>query len=274
MSNPSNQVIATYSELAQKYDDPSHVTSWWTSHSDRIVASLDIKSSFDTVAEVGCGTGRALFHVASRSSPTVRFIGVEPAQQMRQRAAAVTRDLPNVRIVEGTFERLPLERASVDYMFSIDAFHWTPDAPAAVNEIARVMRPSGEMDLFFNGGKIGREFIQVTTPIYVRYMGLRYIVEAARTRHRFTKDQALALFSERFGTDRVQVDEVHRTYYDTVEGHLDCWVRFEPQMLPQLLALPAERRSECQRKIREALATLATDKGVPYTMHQLHVQVR
>lgn len=274
MSYHSNQVIATYSALADKYDDPSHVNSWWTVHSDQIVASLSLRSGFRTVVEVGCGTGRALSQLASRSHPAVRFTGVEPAEDMRRRARAVTRDLPNVRIVDGAFERLSLEPASVDYMFSLDAFHWVSDPRRAVTEMARVMTPSGEMDHFFNGRNIGHEFIQATTPVYMKYLGLRRLVEAARMRHRFTRDDALALFGEVFGSVRVRVDEVCHTYYDTIEGHLGWWVRFEPQLLPQLLALPPDIRSECEREVRAALSGLNTDRGIAYTMHQLHVQVR
>jgi ubiquinone/menaquinone biosynthesis C-methylase UbiE len=270
MSPHRNQVIETYSELAGKYDDPGNVHSCWTVHSDRIVASLSLKPRFQTVAEVGCGTGRALHNLASRSHSAVRFIGVEPAEDMRRRALALNGSNPSVRIVDGAFETLPLEKGSVDYLFSVDAFHWVARPDLAVREMARVMKPSGEMDLFFNGQNIGQEFIQATTPVYLKYMGLRYLVEAAGMRHRFTKDETQALFGETFGPDRVQVDEIYETYFDTVDGHLGWWVRLEAQ----LLAVPAERRNECQREIREVLAALETDQGVPYTIHQLHVQVR
>src|SRR2546426_5545396 len=118
-----NQVIATYSDLAGQYDDPGNVHSCWTVHSDRIVASLSLKSRFQTVAEVGCGTGRALHKLASRSRPAVRFIGVEPAEDMRRRAQSLNRSNPSVRIVARTFETLPLEQASVDYLFSVDGLH-------------------------------------------------------------------------------------------------------------------------------------------------------
>ncbi len=44
-------------------------------------------------------------------------------------------------------------------------------------------------------------------------------------------------------------------------------------LAPQLLAIPAERREECGRELHQALATLQTERGVPYTIHQLHVHV-
>ena len=34
---------------------------------------------------------------------------------------------PNVRIVDGCFESLPLEPHSLDYLYSVLAFHWTTD---------------------------------------------------------------------------------------------------------------------------------------------------
>ena len=134
----------------------------------------------------------------------------------------------------------------------------------------RVMRPAGEMDHFFIGLDIGREFIRATTPIFMKYMGPKALFAAAQMRTHFTKDGATEFFGKVFGPKRVQVDEVYETYYDTVEGHLGWWVRIEPQ----LLAIPAEKKDACDRDVRLALQALDRGKGVPYTMHQIHARVR
>jgi ubiquinone/menaquinone biosynthesis C-methylase UbiE len=103
------------------------------------------------------------------SHPHVQFIGVEPAANMRKLADARAADYPNARILEGRFESLPLETHSVDYLYSILAFHWTSDLDKSVAELARIPRPTGEMDLTFIGRHNGREFIQKTTPVFFKY---------------------------------------------------------------------------------------------------------
>ena len=269
MSRHENSVPRAFSAVADQYDNSWNLRSCWTIQAKKIRATLKVKDTYGTVVEVGCGTGTALVDLAMRSSAAVRFIGVEPAAGMRRRATALTEHLPNVSVMDGAFEALPVAPFSVDYLFSIDAFHWVSDVSQAINELARVLKPSGEMDLFFNGSNNGRDFVRATTPVYSKYLGLRELVAVAKLRHQLARDEAEALFGKAFGAHRVVVDEAYETYYDTVEGHLGWHVR----AAPQLVAIPAERREECDRAVRAALAAIQTDQGVPFTIHQLHVRV-
>jgi ubiquinone/menaquinone biosynthesis C-methylase UbiE len=219
---------------------------------------------------VGCGTGRALERLASQDGAAGRrFIGVEPADRMRALAARVTAPFGNVEILDGSFERLPLAAASVDYLYSIHAFHWTTDLEGSVNELARVLRPSGSMDLFFTGRHNGREFLRKTTPIFLKYMGPTLLLEAAALRKQLTKDAAHTLFQSVFGAERVAVEESYDTFYDSLEGHWSWWVRAEGHFA----GIPPERKVRCDAEIKQALSELATDRGIPHTIHLLHVHV-
>lgn len=270
MTDSRSVVFDTYSRMAAKYDDEGNVNSCWWQHTDKNVRSIHLKSTYGLVADIGCGTGAQLFQLVRTVPASVQFVGVEPADAMRQRAVELNKDLPNVRIVAGAFERIPLDDASVDYMYSINAFHWAADPARAVSEVRRVMRPGGSMDHYFIGRDIGREFIRATTPIFMKYMGPKRLLEAARLRTQFTKDEAFAFWGERLGRSNVAVDEVYETYYDTVAGHLGWWVRIEPQ----LLALEGDKKAACEAEIKRALGALDEGRGVPYTMHQIHVRAR
>ena len=133
------------------YDDDSNIGSCWGRVTRHALGLVRLRDTHKTVVDVGCGTGRELSQLASDHPRHVRFIGVEPAANMRRIAAARTARCPNVRIVDGRFERLPLETQSVDYLYSVLAFHWTTDLRKSVSELARVLRPTGEMDLTFIG---------------------------------------------------------------------------------------------------------------------------
>ncbi len=270
MARPKSRVFATYSERADAYDERANAESCWGVDTEKIIRSITLKPGYCTVVDVGCGTGDALAYLASAAKADRQFIGIEPAANMRQRAIERTRHLSSVTIKEGAFENLPVESASVDYMFSINALHWSPDLGLAMCEMARVMKPSGEMDHYFIGRDIGREFILKTSPVFLKYLGPKRFLEAATLRQNLTRDEALKLFSDTFGSARVTLDERYDTYYDTIEGHLGWWVRIEPQ----LLGIPADLRDDCDREVRRALATLETDQGIPYTKHTLHAKVR
>jgi len=265
-----NPVIETYSRLAGEYDDPRNLTSCWGRITQHSLGVVRLKDGHKTVADLGCGTGRELARLASMSPPDVQFIGVEPAANMRTIARARTAQYPNVRILDGRFENLPLENRSIDYLYSILAFHWTTDLDQSVAELARVTKPSGEMDLTFIGRHNGREFIRKTTPVFFKYMSPSAMLKAASLRKQMTLEAATALFRTAFRSPRLSVAESYHTYYDTLEGHWGWWVRIEGQFVD----IPPTKKVECERAVREAISTLVTDQGIPYTVHLLHVRLR
>src|SRR5712691_3096638 len=263
-------VIETYSRLANAYDDYSNIASCWGNVTQHSLGLVTLRPTHKTVVDVGCGTGLELIQLASNHPPDVKFIGVEPAANMRKIAAARTAPYPNVRIVEGRFERLPLETQSADYLNSILAFHWTTDLHKSVAELARVLRTTGEMDLTFIGRNNGREFIQKTTPVFFKYMTPAMMVEAVSLRKQLTLKEATALFREAFNSPGLTVTESYHTYYDTLEGHWAWWVRIEGQFVN----VPPDKKAECDQAVHSAISTLQTARGIPYTVHLLHVRLR
>lgn len=271
MADPRDVVIKTYSERAGDYDQEGNLESCWGQVAKRALQQLNLKDRYEVVADIGCGAGHALRDLASRPSSVVRFVGVEPAEEMRGHAEVNLASIDNVSVMDGRFEQLPLESDSVDYLFSILAFHWVTDLEGSVKELARVLKPDGEMDLFFVGRDAGLEFVKKTTPIFLRYMGLGWLVESAKMRKHLSRDGAEELFGSTFPADRLSVTEEYKTYHDDLEGHWSWWV---PRLGAHFAAMPQDKREQCDRESREAIATLATDDGIPYEVHLLHVRLR
>jgi ubiquinone/menaquinone biosynthesis C-methylase UbiE len=266
----ANPIIETYSRLADKYDNEANLQSCWGRAAEKALASLRLADHHKMILDVGCGTGRALVRLASNSKRCIQFIGIDPAKNIRERAIQRTKDYPNIRILDGCFEQLPIETGSIDYLYSIFAFHWTTDLHASVNEISRVLKRNGEMDLFFIGRNNGREFIQKTTSIFLKYLGPAQLLRSARLRKQLTKEGVVELFATLSGRSQFLVEESYDTYYDTLEGHWGWWVRIEGHFIE----LPAQKKQDCDREVRDALQGLEEDSGIPYTVHQLHVQLR
>jgi SAM-dependent methyltransferase len=95
------------------------------------------------VADVGAGTGKLTRALVGYG---VEVIAVEPVAAMR---AELARALPDVTVLAGTAEALPLPDAAVDACVAGQAFHWF-DPDRALPELHRVTRPGGGLGVVFN----------------------------------------------------------------------------------------------------------------------------
>ena len=93
------------------------------------------------VVDLAAGTGRLTRELVAAGADVT---AVEPVDAMR----AHIRD---AHAVPGTAEAIPLPDGSADAVFTAEAFHWF-DAPAALPEIARVLRPGGGFAVMWNIG--------------------------------------------------------------------------------------------------------------------------
>jgi len=101
------------------------------------------------VLDLGCGAGTDLLIAAQMTGPTGRAIGVDmtPAMLERARASARQMGLDNVELHESLIESLPLDDASVDVVISNGVIDLVPDKDAVFDEIDRVLRPRGRLQL-------------------------------------------------------------------------------------------------------------------------------
>ncbi len=96
------------------------------------------------LVDVGCGTGISTRLFAARG---VRVIGIDPNDDMRARAEAAPAPAgapPEYR--RGTAEATALPDGCAAAVLAAQAFHWF-DAPAALREFHRVLRPGGHVAL-------------------------------------------------------------------------------------------------------------------------------
>jgi arsenite methyltransferase len=101
------------------------------------------------VVDLGCGAGTDLFIAAQMTGPTGRVIGVDMTVTMLERArqSATEMGLRNVELHESLIEALPLDDASVDVVISNGVIDLVPDKDAVFDEIDRVLRPGGRLQL-------------------------------------------------------------------------------------------------------------------------------
>jgi SAM-dependent methyltransferase len=95
------------------------------------------------VIDLGAGTGKLTEGLVALG---LDVTAVEPLAGMREQFAAV---LPDVPVLEGTAEHIPVPGESADAVVAAQAFHWFDPVPS-LTEIARVLRPGGMLGLLWN----------------------------------------------------------------------------------------------------------------------------
>jgi arsenite methyltransferase len=101
------------------------------------------------VLDLGCGAGTDLLIAAQMTGATGRVVGVDMTAAMleRARASADEMGIDNVELHESLIESLPLDDASVDVVISNGVVDLVPDKDAVLDEIDRVLRPGGRLQL-------------------------------------------------------------------------------------------------------------------------------
>ena len=101
------------------------------------------------VVDLGCGAGVDLLIAAQMVGPEGRAVGVDmtPGMLALSRRSAERMGLGNVELHEGLIESLPLPDDSVDVVTSNGVIDLVPDKDAVLDEIDRVLRPGGRLQI-------------------------------------------------------------------------------------------------------------------------------
>jgi ArsR family transcriptional regulator len=103
-------------------------------------AMLALLTEKTVVADLGCGTGT----IATQLAPWVgKVIGVDNSAAMLRAAAGRTQEFKNVELRRGELVALPIEAASCDAAFMLLVLSYVPSPPAALAEMARILKPGG-----------------------------------------------------------------------------------------------------------------------------------
>ena len=164
----STQAV-TYAQGRPDY--PRQLTGW-------LADTLRINAQ-SSVIDLGAGTGK-FTRLLSTLAPTLT--AVEPVAAM---GAQLTKLLPDVRLVNGTAESIPLPSASTDAVVCAQAFHWF-STDAALAEIHRVLKPDGRLGLVWNVRDESVDWVAAITEIITPYEGDTPRFHTGRWREAFT----------------------------------------------------------------------------------------
>jgi arsenite methyltransferase len=94
--------------------------------------------------DVGCGPGTVTASLARAAGPGGLALGLDISEPMLARAVRTTAE-PQVGFLRADAQRLPFRDETVDAVLSIAVLQLIPDPVVALAEIARVLRPGGQL---------------------------------------------------------------------------------------------------------------------------------
>ncbi|WP_405875330.1 MULTISPECIES: methyltransferase domain-containing protein [unclassified Streptomyces] len=115
------------------------------------VADLGLREG-DRVLDAGCGTGRALTPLRAAVGPSGVVVGADLTPAMLQAAVRAGRGR-DAQLLLADVAALPLRSQSVDAVFAAGLIAHLPQPAENLRELARVVRPGGQLALFHPIGR-------------------------------------------------------------------------------------------------------------------------
>lgn len=111
--------------------------------------SLGALNPGDKVVDIGSGAGFDSLIAARMVAPDGQVVGIDmtPAMIEKAKTAARQAGISNAEFRQGYAETLPIEDGRADVVISNGVLNLIPDKPAAVQEMARILRPGGRLQI-------------------------------------------------------------------------------------------------------------------------------
>lgn len=139
------------------------------------MTSLYTPSSRDHILDIGSGYGGSARHLTQRFGCKVTCLNISEEQNQRNREKNKNLNLEDkIQVLDGSFERIPMEDSSVQLVWSQDAILHSSDKKKVFSEVYRVLKPGGFFiftDPMQREG-VSKEAIQpVLDRIHLEFMG-------------------------------------------------------------------------------------------------------
>ncbi len=111
--------------------------AWDSPVTSAVSSEISLLGPFDTVVDLGCGTGLLSEHLAR---PGTAVTGVDSSERMLQRALGKNRISYGV---QGEVAKTPLASSSFDCVVCANVLHLHPDPDLVIQEASRLVRSGG-----------------------------------------------------------------------------------------------------------------------------------
>ena len=190
----------------------------------RFLERIEFNADARTVLDIGCGTG-FVFDVLHDTfvAREMTGIGIEPAVGMLEIANEKYRNDDRFEVCEGSFEQIPLGDRSVDKIISTLALHWVKSLEVAAQEMRRVLKDDGSLDILMIAKDDGARFKKAIVSAQKKHLTFAQIMKTATLVQRVTAEQVVQAFSPFDESFKIVVEEFNDVVYGEFEDHMKWW---------------------------------------------------
>ncbi|CAF1120820.1 unnamed protein product [Didymodactylos carnosus] len=213
--------------------------------------SMQKDVSDKTIADLAAGTGK--FTTLLSTIGAEKIIAIEPVENMRNKLFLI----PNVTVMEGTAENIPLDDNTVDIITCSQAFHWF-DASRALKEIRRVLKPKGLLFLVWNLRQIDKcPWLKKVAAVYEKRL-------PSTGSPGYKPKEWKKAFETENGFSSLEHQQFSNVQYGTIDSQIDRILS-----ISYMAALPDEEKKLVANEVRELLESAPEINGkslfpIPY----------
>lgn len=206
---------------------------------DFLVKTLQIFPR-SVVIDLGAGTGKFTKLLLPSGAA---ILAVEPVEGMRKKFQSL---YPQLKVLNGSAEDIPVEEKSVDTIIAAQAFHWF-NGPKALQEMHRVLNPNGKLGLIWNARDESLDWVAQLTKIIDPHEGGAPRYKSMNWKRAF---DATDFFS----------NLEHQSFNYTQVGTIDTIVD-RIGSISFISALPEQQRSLVLDQVRDLVVTHPETRG-------------
>ena len=253
--------VSSYSERgSQAYEDPMNKNFLYGQITVDFIHQINFPDDVSTILDIGCGTGFIFDEIFGQMKTRgMQGVGIEPAEGMLRIAMDKYKDEGSLKFQTGSFEDIPLEDKSVDKIVSTLALHWVKSLKVAAEEMRRVLKVTGSLDILMIGKDDGATFKKCIVEAQKKHLTFAQIMKTAVLVQRVNEKQLYEAFEPFHGDFDIKLQRFDDIVYGTFEEHMKWWKARSAPVIADV-----ENKELFMQDLETELNKITADKGIPF----------
>ncbi len=219
----------------------------------------------DSVLDIGCGTGKLTVELA-RLAAKGTVVGIDPSEDMLQKAVAVSSGIENVRFVRTGAQTIGFVD-TFDFAFSNSALQWVKEQKEAIGRTYRALKRGGRIAFQLPARDFCAEFFNYSSNAITLLGYERFFLNWRAPWFLPTKEQYDGLLGQAgFRNVRVFYRD-YRITFSCIGDILDWWS--SAGLRPYLAVLPEKEREHFKYAVGMQYEQNRTERGIEFNFRRL-----